>query len=222
MTLAPSALAAALAGLVASGHCFGMCGPLACAAAGARPGARASISAALAWQLARLAAYAIAGALAGGLGARASGLLKLTTSPLLPWAMAAVLVATAFSWSDHLPPVPFLDRARRPLVQLGAKFAPPVRAGAIGALTPLLPCGMFYAALGAAAVAGSMARGALVTVSFGLGAVPALGLAQAQSAWTSRVPARWGAGLRRGVALLAAGVLVWRAVHSGSPGGSPS
>ena len=57
----------------------------------------------------------------------------------------------------------------------------PVRGGlALGALTPLLPCGPLYLLFGAALLTGSAARGAEFAFAFGLGTVPLLWLAQQQ------------------------------------------
>lgn len=208
-------VASSLAGLASSLHCFGMCGPLACAAGAVPGGSRQErVVASLHWQGARLVAYGLVGGLLGVLGARAAGLVALTTSPVLPWALAFLLVASAFGLGDRLPAVPWVGAARQRLVPLGARFSRPRRAAAFGALTPLLPCGLLYGALATALVAGTFTRGALVTAAFGAGAVPALALAQAQSAWLRRLPRGSDVALRRVLPVLAATVLVWRAFHT--------
>ena len=57
----------------------------------------------------------------------------------------------------------------------------PIRGGlAMGALTPLLPCGPLYLLFGAALLTGSAIRGAEFALAFGLGTVPLLWLAQQQ------------------------------------------
>lgn len=214
VSLVTAAVSSLLAGFVGSLHCFGMCGPLACAAANRAAPGRGRLASAAAWQASRIAAYGLVGAVLGGFGGRAAGLLDIATSPWLPWALALLLVVSALPGSARIGSLPGFGPARSRLVQLGAKIAPTAGAGVLGLLTPLLPCGLLYGALGAAIIAGSVGRGALVTIFFGFGAIPALALAQLQSAWIRHLPAAWEPLMRRGLPLLAAGVLVWRALHS--------
>jgi sulfite exporter TauE/SafE len=235
--LAPPWLAAGSAALVlgATGslHCLVMCGPLACAAlptrgaGGARRQGRAR--AALAYQGARVLAYAAVGALLGGLGRGVAGALALTTQPLLPWVMAAALVASALGLGKRLPALPFLAPLTGRLMAASAKFSEPARAAAIGALTPLLPCGLLYGAFAAALAAGGPGAGAGVLGAFALGSLPALALAQVHAGLFTR---RWPAAeavVRRGVPLLAAALLVYRALlpsllpeGAGGAGGAPA
>jgi sulfite exporter TauE/SafE len=219
------AAAALLAGLTSSAHCALMCGPLACAAAApaagerlvplerrARGGAR---TAAFTYHLGRIGAYAAVGA---ALGTAGEGARRLFTSiaPVLPWVMAGALVSTAFGWGKRIPVPAGLRRLAQPLLRKSARLAPAARAAAIGAGTPLLPCGILYGLFLAAVAASSAGAGAGLMAAFALGATPALSLVQVHSPLLARFP-RALALSRRLVPLLAAFVLVWRAFHAGSP-----
>lgn len=202
--------AAFLAGAIASLHCAGMCGPLACAILPAKPEEEAS--AASAYHAARLASYATLGAIAGGLGR-----LPLSWLPL--WMLRGIpLVAVAFflglalgwdrRWAKPLAPARAaagLARRLRPGSSMGA-------AAAIGLATPLLPCGPLYFVFGLALLAGSVARGAEITLAFGAGTLPLLWIAQSRLALLQRrLPPVWMGRLRMGLALTAAGIAAWRA-----------
>jgi sulfite exporter TauE/SafE len=171
-------------------------------------------AASVAWQGARIAAYTVAGALLGAFGERAGMLLSIATSPWLPWALALLLVASAFQWTVHLRRVPGFSGASRRLVSLGTGGSPSTVAAVWGFVTPLLPCGFLYGALATSLVAGSAVAGAVVTAAFGVGTMPALVAAQAPLGLEKRLPDGWGAFLRQAVPLTTAAVLVWRALHA--------
>lgn len=207
-TLQTSLLFAAFAGALTLGvtgslHCLAMCGPLACAAGGGRAG--------WLYQLGRLLSYGLVGTLLGGVGGAASLVLATNLRPYVPWVMAAALVATALDLFKRVPAIPGLARAASAISRLGAGFSPPVRAAAIGAATPLLPCGLSYGVYATALTTGSALGGAAVGLGFALGAVPLLVGAQLGTAfWGSRW--RFAAPvLKRALPLAAALFLVVRA-----------
>ena len=212
------AIAALVTGLSSSPHCAAMCGPLACAVGGAaRRGPPA-----IAWQLGRLGAYATVGALAGGLG---RGLVSFSPPLLraLPWLMAAGLLLGAFDVAAWFrgpgSAIPAAGRLWRRLTAPLAKFSPTARSAAFGALTPLLPCGLLYGVLLAAAASGTVLGGAAVMGAFVLGTAPALGLVQASAGRLGRSNrAVWA---RRVVLIAAAGVLVYRGWHAPQAGAPP-
>lgn len=212
--LAWAGAGALVAGFAASPHCALMCGPLACMAGGA---GRTGLRGAAAWHTARLAAYAALGALLGGAGAGVGALLSLRLEPYLPWVMATALVATAFDATRRLQALPLVGRLFGAAARAAAGLPLGTRTAALGALTPFVPCGLLYTAFVAAAAAGSVGRGALVMALFGAGAVPALAAAQAGAA-LFRGNARRLRLLRTALPLVAAAVLVWRAVTAAAPG----
>lgn len=226
-------LAAAVVGVASSFHCFLMCGPLACAGlapraappsdrvalpradAPPRPGRWAPIAA---YQLVRLSAYALLGGLLGASGDAIARTLALSIRPWLPWVMVAMLVAAALDLGRHLPAIPGLRRLSARLGRSSARLSPVARSAAIGAFTPLLPCGLVYAVMTAALLAGSLGGGALVGAGFALGSAPALLAAQAGVGLWRRMPRPAAVALRRGIPMIAALGIAWRAIRLGSGG----
>jgi uncharacterized protein len=233
------AAAGFVGGLASSAHCAAMCGPLACVASGhlvplgrlqtgAASGAdgreiaeNVALSraptwrASLAYHAARITSYAAVGALlalAGDGAKRALGEI----APVLPWVMAAALVASALGLGRALPAPAFLKNLLGRFARKSAKFSPLARAAALGAATPLLPCAALYAVMLAAAATGSSVAGALLMAAFALGATPALAVMQFHAPLLRRHP-RLALAAGRAFPLLAAAVLVWRALHAGAP-----
>lgn len=218
-TVAAGALGALVVGLTGSVHCLLMCGPLACAGLPAVPGTERR-RAVIAYQGARLGAYALVGGALGALGGGVTQALAVSTRPYLPWLMAAALVASALELGKRLRPLPGMANLARHVTRWGAKFSWTGRASAMGAVTPLLPCGLLYGVFAVALASGSFAGGALVLAAFALGGLPALLGAQLQAAlWKDR-PKQLSFVLQRAVPLAAAAVLIYRAVGtaSGGPG----
>jgi sulfite exporter TauE/SafE len=210
---AVGSLGAWIAGAAGSPHCALMCGPLACGGCAAGC-ARERRRAALAWQIGRGSAYAGLGAVLGSVGKTAAALLAGSVARALPWVMAGGLLLSALDWGGSAPAIPGLARIPRVLLRAGEKFSPFARSFLRGAACGFLPCGLLYGALLMAAAAGGPVGGALVMSAFALGGVPALALAQAQAGRLARNP-RARVWLRRGLPVLAAVALVWRAVATG-------
>ncbi|MBL0226709.1 MAG: sulfite exporter TauE/SafE family protein [Geobacteraceae bacterium] len=171
-----------LAGLAGSGHCLGMCGGLLAALAVASPGASAGqrLRMNLSYHIGRIITYTLLGLLAGAVSQAA---LFSFLKPHLYWlfVVANILViivglATAFGlrrlslaaldgvgWG-------FMSRA------LG-RASSQATAGAFlaaGLVMGLLPCGLVYGVLIAAATGGSWLQGGGMMLAFGLGTLPAL------------------------------------------------
>jgi sulfite exporter TauE/SafE len=170
-----------LLALVGGLHCAGMCGGFVAAMHTAAPARAATARFAIAYNAGRIFSYATAGALIGLLGAGlfASDVLPVQIGLLL--LAAAVLLGIAFSMLSRPAALRGLEplgagvwRLVRPLAQ---RSFPP-RSAAAAVLTGLawgwIPCGMVYAALPLALVAGSVAKGAAVMFAFGLGTIPNL------------------------------------------------
>lgn len=206
--------AAVLAGLGGSLHCAVMCGPLA-AAVGRGGGARSVLG----WHLGRFASYVALGTVAGasldGFDSGLGGVVR----PVLPWVMALGLVMAAFDLGRRLTSLPFLRRMIFVVDRKSAGFSPTARASVMGAMTPLLPCGVLWGMLVAAAAAGSGVGGGLVMGAHVLGSTPALLGAHV----SLRGGVRFAPWLRTTVLLAAALVLVARAVwlHQQANAGPP-
>lgn len=196
---AAAALAAAAAGLaLANGlHCAGMCGAFALTARG-RPE----------WHAGRATTYLLLGAGAGALGGVASGGapgLRLAAAILA----SLVLVLFCLQLGGFLSHSIGAAAPLRPLAALLRAVARPDKEGftavagrfALGAAGSLVPCGVVYAGLALASVAGTASQGALVMAGFALGTAPVLVLTAAGR----RLFGEWGRRLavRRAAALLA-------------------
>jgi len=165
-------------------HCGGMCGPLVLAQVMARtqavpagPGAelrRLAGAALLPYHFGRVLTYALLGVVAGG----AAGLLR--DLPLFRWSAVVLLALAALLLALQAWPrrggggfeagAGWLGRWARPL------FAAPTggRGLLLGMILGLLPCGMVYAALAAAASAGDPVLSGVAMLAFGIGTMPVL------------------------------------------------
>lgn len=194
----------ALFGAVNSLHCAGMCGPLVIAVAG-MPGTG------LAYHAARLASYGVLGALLGGLGGHVLP-TSAHTGAWLGFVLAASLLLFALGLDRFLHRVPGLATAARHASDVALRLPPAARAGALGAITPLLPCGLLYAVAAAALVSGSATGGAATLGGFAVGSLPLLALAQGLLPRLRGILGSAGlAWFRRGLLLAAAALLAWRA-----------
>lgn len=204
------AVAAVVAGAASSLHCFAMCGPLACYACskGGAGRLRAPVGA---YHLSRIIGYTVLGAVAGLGGA---GLLQVSHAPprWIPWAMAAVLVATALGLGKRSAAIPGVAKIVRAASVRAARLAPTARSLVMGALTPLLPCGLLYGLYATAFATGGWAAGGVLAGAFALGSTPSLVLAQLQTGWMKRLPRGAEFVLSRLVPLMAAAMLVYRAL----------
>jgi sulfite exporter TauE/SafE len=193
-------------GAANSVHCACMCGPLALAfGRGA-----ASVGA---YQVARVASYTVLGGALGAIG-RAAGSDRLATpGAWVAFVLAAGLLVLALSGSRGAVAIPGVGAALQRVTARTRTWSPAARAAALGAVTPLLPCGLLWAACTGAAVAGTAVGGGAVLGAFALGALPLLVLAQTQVfALARRFGPRTLQLVQRGAMLLAAAALVWRGV----------
>lgn len=203
--------AAFLAGLAVSPHCAGMCAPLSCALApwGGPPSDRLAF--ATAQHAVRLLAYTLIGALAGGIGLRWGQSLDLSPMRWLPWGLVIFYGLIAFGIGQSFPAPKFLGRLNARLMNRVRTLPAPVAGAALGAATPLIPCGPLYGMFALAFLGGSAAQGAEIAAGFALGTLPLLWAAQAGF---FKLRARLGSArlvtVRRIAALLAAGVILYR------------
>jgi sulfite exporter TauE/SafE len=193
--------AIALASLLGSVHCAGMCGGLSACATPAGPlrgatpvelttsiGRSRRIGSSLvgmqaAYHGARLVGYAALGAVAGTIGAaldlggsmvgvqRVASIAAGATIAILG---AVMLLRVAGARIPHVAMPGALARLFQSTHRRVTTWPPLTRSLAIGAVTPLLPCGWLYAFIAIAAGAGSALGGMALMVAFWLGTVPAL------------------------------------------------
>lgn len=172
-----------LLGLASALHCAAMCGGIAggllMAMAPPADRRRQALSL-LSIQTGRVVAYMLAGAVLGGLGAGFYGLFDQRAAyGVLQWAAAVTLGWIGLSLTGLAPVLSIFDRLLGPV---GAALDLMRRRGSLagplaGVLWGFLPCGMVYAALFYAMLAGGAEEGALVMAGFGIGTLPAVTLA---------------------------------------------
>ena len=206
-----SPAAAFVAGLTTSLHCVGMCGPLACALAPARGDRADPQTVATLYQLSRILGYTLLGLLVGALGQGPLNAFGGAPLKLGPWLFAAFFLLVAFRLDKRLPRFSWLTRFQFRLQQSLRGRSRLAAATGLGFATPLLPCAPLYFVLTTAAFSGSALRGAEFMLSFALGTLPLLWLAQANYGWLrSKLSPRTLSRAQTTVALLAAAVLLWR------------
>ncbi|MBC2604604.1 sulfite exporter TauE/SafE family protein [Pelagicoccus albus] len=204
-------VAAFLAGALVSLHCVGMCGPLSCALIGRQQGSSVFVSHGV-YHLGRFVSYTLLGALAGTLGSQLVSWVGENPARYAPWALGLFFVALALNLDGLITKWQARTGVGRGLVQRAYRLSGNARGLSLGLLTPLIPCGPLYLMLWATTLTGSAAQGALVMFAFATGTAPLMLLAQSGWSWLSvRMDARKLAYLRRGLALVAVGLLCLRA-----------
>jgi len=174
-----------VASLVGSLHCVGMCGPFVAFYAGGdgSTGARRLVSHAV-YSGGRLLSYAVLGAAAGSIGAAldlagsVAGFQRAAAvvagAVMVAWGLLALLRIRGVRLLSPASSSGRLGSWMRTAFRAVADKPPVVRAGAVGLLSGVLPCGWLWAFLVTAAGTGSAVRGTAVMAAFWLGTVPAL------------------------------------------------
>lgn len=169
-----------ISGVLGSTHCIGMCGGI---AATMSLGSRSVTEAMLrqgCWSLGRTLTYVFLGVMASAIGTK---FLKSQDNAIWLQAMFAI-VAGLLLIIQGLHAAGWLSwRVRRrseiPCVTRTV-FSQFFRGGSstgvfiAGLLTGFLPCGLVYSFLALAASSGSVAKGVLIMLSFGLGTIPVM------------------------------------------------
>ncbi len=161
--LVVAAFSGASLAVVSSAHCAVMCGPVVMASS-ARSGGGG-----LRYFSGRLVTYTLLGALAGS-----SGHLLTSLGPTkwieaaLSWALAVALLASAVRYLSPARVAAPIKLHRKPRVSLVSRLLAAVADDPLllGAATALLPCGVLFTALVAAAALRSPAAGAMVMATF--------------------------------------------------------
>jgi sulfite exporter TauE/SafE len=182
----PQGLAAFSLSLLGGLHCAGMCGGFIGALQVSRPRDVSALQLAIGYHAGRIASYVIAGTLVGTLGGAlfAAEVLPLQVALLvIGSAMLLAIGATLFGRSAWLKRIePLGAWVWRMIGPLARRVYPPRSAGQAiiaGLAWGWIPCGMVYAALPLALVAGGTLQGAFVMLAFGLGTLPNLALIDA-------------------------------------------
>lgn len=169
-------LAGLALGAAASGHCAAMCGPLMLAWRQQSGVGHAWVGVSV-YHAARVATYAIGGALAGLAGqAVSAGGFAQGLSIAAGVSLILMAVRRAGFWLPAAGGSGTGAMLGRVLSGLRGRWGRhPVGAAAVsGVLNALLPCGLLYAAIAAAAAAADPGRSALAMVAYGVGTTPVL------------------------------------------------
>ncbi len=204
-------IAALVAGFLVSLHCMGMCGPLTCVMLGSKSQSRAVTLGG--YHLGKLFSYATLGGIAGAIGAPLVSSLNTPPAYLLTGSMALFFLLMALGMDRYLIKVPLLIRFNRVLTRQALRINSGFRGIAMGALTPLIPCGPLYLIIWVASVAGTPSSGATMLAFFGLGTVP--GLLASQLGWTilsARISPVRVSQWRRGLTFAACAALILRSL----------
>lgn len=203
---------ALFAGMVASLHCVGMCGPLSCSLIGGKAkGAEAGLSHGL-YHAGRLISYSALGALAGGFGAGLVGWFGHNPARYAPWAFAVFFLVLGLGLDGAFTRWQSRRGFGCGVVRKAYRLSGGTRGGALGLLTPLIPCGPLYLMLWATTLTGSAADGAWAMAAYCVGTMPLLLLGQFGWGWLSfRSRPQTMERLRRGLALAAVAVVCVRA-----------
>ena len=189
-----------MTGLLGSFHCVGMCGGIVGALTlrvqnGMTRSASQLLPCLLSYNIGRISSYAVAGAVAGSVGAQAFGVIPLEHAQLLGrWISALFMIALGLyiaGWSYALL---WLERvgahAWRLIEPMGRRYLPvrgPQQALVVGLIWGWLPCGLVYAVLAWALVAGGAAKGAALMLAFGAGTLPMLLMMGVAAKWLGGV-----------------------------------
>lgn len=199
MTLELTLATAFFTGLLGSSHCVGMCGGIVGALTmGTDPAVQKSRWRMLpfisAYNVGRLTSYTIAGAIAGLVGLyvlQASSPQHL--QPIGKTISAFFMIALGLYLGGWWMGLSWLEKAGAVLwkrIEPLGRGLLPVRsigqAALVGMLWGWLPCGMVYAMLTWALVAGGPREGATVMLAFGAGTLPMLMAMGAAGSWLSR------------------------------------
>lgn len=204
------------AGLLISPHCLAMCGPLSCAVLAGGNVSRVSDWDRTLYHLGRILSYGSIGALAGGLGLGLVSLFGLEPVRYFPWFLVGVLLIFAFRLDRRLPPLPVLRKPLEALRPTLRKLPTTLSGLGLGISTPLLPCAPLYSVFWVALLSGSPVFGAEIAIGFALGTIPLLWSGQVLfSRFRQKLKPGILLTVQRSVALLAAGILVWRIVAAG-------
>ncbi len=167
---------ALLLGLLGSLHCLGMCGPLALALPGQSAARGRFVTGRIIYNSGRVITYTCMGIFSGLVGAvvRWAGWQQGLSIAV----GVGILVAMFLGYRLLRQPWAWLGRLQAPWAKLKIALAARMKNPSlpslfgIGLLNGLLPCGLVYVALAAAATTGSTPQAMLYMAFFGLGTFP--------------------------------------------------
>jgi uncharacterized protein len=166
-------IAALVMGLAGSMHCLGMCGPIFMATSSFYGNSKQYILPFIYHHLGKLFSYAVIGLLMGIIGKGASLLwFQNRIMFICGLVLIAMAVGSILKWKGLNGFNSWISRTMGKALKKSGAFAI-----VVGILNGLVPCGLVYAAAVGALATQSYSGGMLFMFVFGLGTIPALGLA---------------------------------------------
>jgi sulfite exporter TauE/SafE len=198
-----------LAGFIASFHCVGMCAPLSCALTKSDSRSQNGMTL-IQYHFGRMISYGLIGGIAGSVGSVFFDGIPLQPLKVVSWFFVVVYFILAWGWEVKTTPGSWGFQITRWFYPLLMKFKG--RSGfSLGLITPLLPCTPLYLSTSAAFLSGNSVWGTGIMVGFVIGTLPVYGASQLF--WIrmqSVFPPRRMVHLRRGLAIIAVGIMAWR------------
>lgn len=168
-------LSGVVVGILGSLHCAAMCGPIALALPGGESERRRSLAGRLLYNAGRVAAYIVLGAFLGSLGGlfALAGLQQAVSIAVGAIMILALVFPSVAHWtSARWSPAARLHTTLRAGFGMFLQRRTLSSLFGLGLLNGLLPCGLLYAALGAATALGEPVRGMVFLGGFGVGTLP--------------------------------------------------
>lgn len=211
-------MTAFIAGVITSPHCVGMCGPLGCVFLGKKDKPSNAFLAHASYHSMRALSYCIIGATAGFIGNSLLSFMGVTPIRYFPWFLAFFLFFFALGLEKHLPKPKWLGPIFVKISQKIRQAPNSFSGGALGLVTPFLPCAPLYLVFWTALLSGSPVFGAEISLGFALGTMPLLFVAQSQlTRLRAKVSPKTFLRLQRGLALVAGLIVVWRIMATTQP-----
>lgn len=163
-------------GITSNLHCIGMCGPIAMAIPVNRKSNGTILSGVLQYNFGRILTYALLGVIVGSIG------ITINTLGFLQWlSILAGIFLILFAWRkwfvtklfSRVPNIGIQSIVSKGLGKV-IKSKSPFKISTLGILNGFLPCGMVYAALVNALLAGNPAGSAYAMIAFGIGTLPSM------------------------------------------------
>lgn len=163
-------------GITSNLHCIGMCGPIALAIPVNRKTNWTILSGILQYNFGRIFTYAILGVIVGSIG------ITIGTLGFLQWlSIISGIFLILFAWRkwfsskliDKLPTIGIQSLISKSLGKV-IRSKSPFKISLLGILNGLLPCGMVYAALINALLAGNPLGSSYAMIAFGIGTLPSM------------------------------------------------
>jgi hypothetical protein len=180
--LEPSYVLALTTGLLGGAHCVGMCGPIVASYSlqgvtnpSAELTAVRKVIPHLLYNVGRISTYAFIGALLGVTGTfihRIAGFQNI-----IPLIAGVIMIVMGLNITGLFGDMGWLEKHSRLVTKAGQEVLRQQslwKYYILGSLMGFLPCGLSYSVFMAAAGTGSLLSGFLLTLSFGIGTLPAL------------------------------------------------